>query len=177
MIAEASPVYAVGLSPIARLPRLERGAIVLSPGEALRVSAPAGSDPVWDSLLLENPGPAAGLEVGTDEGGTPIREVIAVPSGTSGWLPLPAWLSGSSEFTLTATAGASRLRLGGLRLEGAGTLNWPWERGIRLRVDDPDRPGETVSVSLSLAALAEGVGLPLDVVSDEYSLLVARIGR
>ena len=177
VIAEASPVYAVGLSPIARLPRLERGAIALSPGESLRVTAPAGSDYIWDSLLLENPGPAVGLEVDSDEGGVQQREGIAVPAGYSGWLPLPAWLAGRSDFTLTATPESGRLRMGGLRLEGDDTLQWPWERGIRLRTEDPDRPGETVSVDLSLDAFAEAVDLPLDAVSDEYSILVARIGR
>jgi hypothetical protein len=177
VIAAANPVYAVGLSPIARLPRLERGAIVLSPGESLRVSAPPESAYIWESLQLENPGPAAEIEVGSDLEGVPQSEVLIVPAGYSGWLPLPAWLVGRAEFTLTAAAEGVRLRMGGLRVDGDDSLNWPWERGIRLRVDDPERPGETVSVNLSLEAFAEAVDLPLDVVSDDSSILVARIAR
>ncbi len=50
-------------------------------------------------------------------------------------------------------------------------------RGVRLRAIDPERPGETVSVDLSISRLAEAVGLPLEVVSDETSILVARIAR
>ncbi len=48
---------------------------------------------------------------------------------------------------------------------------------MRLRALDPERPGETVSVDLTISGLAEAVGLPLEVVSDETSILVARIAR
>jgi len=77
---------------------------------------------------------------------------------------------------LTTAAGDSRLRVKGLRIEGETDLNWPWERGVVLRAVDPDQPGEQVAVDLTISDYAAKLGLPLEVISDEYSILLARIG-
>jgi hypothetical protein len=176
-IAEARPDYAIGLSPITRLLGLERGGIVLLPGEPLAVSGPGSPGLAWDAIRLKNKGGEAMLEIRSVEGSAPWREELSVPAGYAGWLPLPGGLSGRSEFSLTAGPDGGRLRVEGLRILGEAGTNWPWERGVRLRAIDPERPGQIVTVELTISGLAEAVGLPLEVVSDETSILVARIAR
>jgi len=176
-IEEARPRYELGLSPVARLPRLERCGIPLFPGDPLEVSGPPSLPGLpWGAIRLENVGQETMLEVQSVGTSEPRSEQLRVPAGFAGWLSLPEWLAGLPGFSLTTAAGDSRLRVKGLRIEGETDLNWPWERGVVLRAVDPDQPGEQVAVDLTISDYAAKLGLPLEVISDEYSILLARIG-
>ncbi|MCJ7512839.1 MAG: hypothetical protein MUO23_07705 [Anaerolineales bacterium] len=169
--------YVVGLSPVSQMPWLRQGGLALGPGTPLEVLSSTTPGPDWDAIRLENLGDAATLLLSRGEILRSGAEALNVPAGFSGWMPLPESLDGETRFSLMTASDAGQVRVLGLRLDGEAATSWPWDRGVRLSAIDPSRPSQPVVVSLSTSNLAQAAGFPVEVVSDDQSVLLARIRR
>jgi hypothetical protein len=169
--------HAVGLSPVAALPELRHGAIPITDERTLEIIGPDDGSAQWSALKVENLDGEAALIFSSGVPAASAVLSVSVPAGFSGWVPVPAGLAQASQFTLATDPDTDRLFIQGLRVAGQGNLSWPWNRGVRLRTPDPIKPSRSVEVSLDTSRMVGDLGLILEVVSDESSLILARILR
>jgi hypothetical protein len=169
--------HAVGLSPLAGLPELWRGAIPITDDRTLEILGPDDGSAQWSALKVENLGGEATLIFNPRVPAASASLSVSVPAGFSGWVPLPAGLEQASQFTLATDPNTDLLYIQGLRVAGQGNLRWPWNRGVRLRTPDPIKPSRSVEVALDTSRMVGDLGLNLEVVSDENTLVLARILR
>jgi hypothetical protein len=168
---------AAGVSPLAGLESITRGAVPVGKDLTLEISGPADPALTWSAVKIENSGGAAELAILFKGHSTLAAETLPVPAGYSGWLTLPRSLLGVSEFSVSTTPSTGPLLVRGLRVSGQDNLYWPWDQGVSLKVLNSHEPNQADQVWLSTSNMADELGLDLEVVSDDYSILVARILR
>ncbi|KAA3646412.1 MAG: hypothetical protein DWQ07_09350 [Chloroflexi bacterium] len=170
--------YVFGRSPIDRLDTTSRGAIIISAGDRLAITI---LQPIQISILYlrfstQNLGDAARLQFSVNG----EQETIKIPSNivANQWVAIK--LPGEivlEKFTLHAVQG---IKLDGVQFSsGANELRWPWKIGITLNYTykEGQHLEENLETTLSEAQLSRFLGLPINILSDDGSFILAEIER
>jgi hypothetical protein len=165
------------LSPTTELPNHTQGALALAAGQRLEFRGTSPWMPSTTEVLIENPGPQTTLGL---EYTTPTHSIshdLVLPARFTGWMRVPDSEEPMTGMAMQVESSADKVLLRGLRLAASSGTNWPWDQGMSILYADEAESSSPIAVSLSTDRLKQDLDLRLEVVSDAYSVVLARILR
>lgn len=170
--------YVVAQNPIFVFPNMFNANLLITEEDAVQVRAASGQMLVNLALRLENSSREnclLRLVVGAPGAGQEAAQVV--PPGWFDWLPVGGSLMPDSGGLVTLSAGEGcSLVLNGLRFTENQELLWPWDQGVELTYISVDREAAVpITVRFTTETLLQGLELPIEVLADGGSLVLAKV--
>jgi hypothetical protein len=174
--------FLAGINPYCAIPLRTANGLALRRGEKIEVRSESPLPLAAVRLRLVNPGNEARLAIhvldlpASDKATTSIE--LLVPPKSDGWLPAaPKTDFRSSRFAIEMLERTAVTCLAGIRMQDNSPLNWPWDQGISLAYSPGDGDRNVTVVSFSSRDLCPALKRPLQILADDGSSVLAKVGQ
>lgn len=174
LVANPDLRFVVGGNPV------REGRLTVGPGATLDIERPAGLSLRNLALRIHNPNPAEAVLMArpsTDATHAEHAFELRIAATTNGWVDLPAAPEGTATRLQISLEGAGVIHLDGLRVSPTAELNWPWDEGVTVTLNDPGATGKPKAVEFVSGDLDPSRRWPVQVIDDSGASVLGRLLR